>query len=366
MGKIFDSQLKMQDLIKALFEKAAVKGVGCLMRAQENPENANAAYTLITNLAEAENCIPFYPFMPANAAAAVSKFTRESAPSDPIALFLRPCELRAVVELTKIKQVNLDNLILISFDCGGVFPLHQSLATDKNRITEYNNALKKGNNCPGIRPVCTGCDQFVPESADITISIIGRDMDESLGICFCSDKGKEVQTSLGLSLAKEINKVSEVEILLEQRKKAKIELSGEIEKSLNSMNGLIQVFDNCISCHACSYVCPICYCKNCYFDSQTFEYQPESYFAKMGSNGVLRFPTDRILFHLGRLSHMSTSCVACGMCEDVCPVDIPVSRIFKTAGEKTQNLFHYSPGQNINDPFPLLVYKEEELTDMED
>jgi len=86
----------------------------------------------------------------------------------------------------------------------------------------------------------------------------------------------------------------------------------------------------------------------------------------MTAKGALRMPVDRILFHLGRLSHMGVSCVACGMCEDVCPVDIPVSRIFKTAGSKAQALFDYIPGENSDDLLPLLAYAEQELEGFED
>ena len=41
------------------------------------------------------------------------------------------------------------------------------------------------------------------------------------------------------------------------------------------------------------------------------------------------FLPEPLLFQLGRMSHMSLSCVSCGMCEDACPVDIPVGRIFQ-------------------------------------
>jgi formate dehydrogenase subunit beta len=63
---------------------------------------------------------------------------------------------------------------------------------------------------------------------------------------------------------------------------------------------------------------------------------------------------------------MGSSCVACGMCSDVCPVDIPVSEIFKAGGESIQGVFNYQPGQNLDAPLPLVTYQEKELHEMED
>lgn len=151
-----------------------------------------------------------------------------------------------------------------------------------------------------------------------------------------------------------------------QRQAAEAALKAEAASLLVDAAGLVNVFDRCIACHACSAACPICYCKNCYFDSQTFEYFPESYFTRMAAKGALRLPVDRILFHLGRLSHMGASCVACGMCEDVCPVQIPVSRIFKTVGSRVQDLFGYTPGEDPDAPMPLTTYAEKELEDFAD
>ena len=363
MDRIIDSGMKMHDFIKALFERADVAGVAALMPI---PNSGKVTYTLVTDTDHIENITPFFPVMPVNAGRAVSKLTRESSPSETVAVFLRPCELRALIELAKIKQASLDNLLLISFDCGGVFPSSQISMDDEEGLNTYQNALKEGTICPDIRPVCSGCDQFMPHGADLGISLIGRGMDTSLALYFLSEKGKQITETLGLGSASEIQPGTQTESLMSERKKAKEELTGKMGAMISNTEGLLEVFDRCISCHACSYVCPICYCKNCYFESQTFKYFPESYFNRMKQKETLRLPLDRILFHLGRLSHMATSCVACGMCEDVCPVDIPVAQIFKTAGEKAQALFNYMPGQNFDEPFPLTTFQEEELETMED
>ena len=72
-------------------------------------------------------------------------------------------------------------------------------------------------------------------------------------------------------------------------------------------------------------------------------------------------PIDMFLYHLGRFNHMVLSCVACGMCEQGCPVGIPLLKIYKTVGLNAQKVFEYVPGRNVEEPIPVLTFKEEEL-----
>jgi formate dehydrogenase subunit beta len=78
----------------------------------------------------------------------------------------------------------------------------------------------------------------------------------------------------------------------------------------------------------------------------------------------LRMPSDILLFHLTRLNHMATSCVACGSCEEACPNDVPLLKIFRNVGADVQAVFEYVPGRSPEDELPLTVFREEELTDI--
>jgi formate dehydrogenase subunit beta len=202
--------------------------------------------------------------------------------------------------------------------------------------------------------------------ADIIISLVGREAERNLFLSFSSEKGKQIADRLAIHSEKKAQLSPHVQRLTQERHETGKALSRGIAEKLHTLDGLMEVFDRCISCHACSSVCPICYCKNCYFESRTFRYFPESYFHRMKQKGGLRLPVDRILFHLGRLSHMGTSCVACGMCEDVCPAGIPIAQVFKTAGERIQATFEYLPGQHLDQPLPLLTFQFEELHEAED
>jgi len=59
---------------------------------------------------------------------------------------------------------------------------------------------------------------------------------------------------------------------------------------------------------------------------------------------------------------MAVSCVSCGMCSDVCPVNIPVATVFSKVGSSLQKEFDYFPGKNIEQPAPQGTYKEDEFT----
>ncbi len=84
------------------------------------------------------------------------------------------------------------------------------------------------------------------------------------------------------------------------------------------------------------------------------------------SAGAARLVSDTLLFHIGRMAHMSLSCVSCGMCEDACPADIPVGRLVSMVGRETAALFDYRAGEDPDEPLPLSTFLTEELHDYED
>ena len=73
---------------------------------------------------------------------------------------------------------------------------------------------------------------------------------------------------------------------------------------------------------------------------------------------------DTMLFHLTRLSHMAVSCVGCGMCTSGCPAELPVGLVFRAVGRSLQELFDYLPGRDVEEPLPLITFREDEWTDV--
>ena len=132
------------------------------------------------------------------------------------------------------------------------------------------------------------------------------------------------------------------------------------------LDNLMDTFSTCIKCQNCMRVCPVDYCQQCYFESDCMKYPPVDYFQRAKNRGSLHFPTDTLLYHIGRMIHMTTSCVSCGTCEDACPMSIPVAQIYSSVAADVQALFDYIPGKEWTKPRPLVTYSLDELAEIEE
>ncbi|MDY7078749.1 MAG: Coenzyme F420 hydrogenase/dehydrogenase, beta subunit C-terminal domain [Chloroflexota bacterium] len=351
-----------RELLRSLLESDRVSGVLALGRT--GGAGGGVAYSLFTDpdaFGTDGAALPLLPFMPANAGGLLSRLTLKGPLSEPIAAVVRPCELRAFIELVKLNQCSLDNVLLISSTCGGVYPLDVAANGGlEQRLPKYWEAVGQGELDDGVRTTCRACVHFVPGNADITVALVGKeDLDTQCTLFLNTEKGAEFVAGLeGKSLSGEME-TDPIKRSQGQREAYREELFAGVKVGLK---GLIDTFGRCISCHACKTVCPICYCHLCYFDSQECERSPEFYEGELERKGGLRVPADTIFFQLGRLAHMSVSCVGCGMCSDVCPADIPLSALFSKVGASVQALFDYQPGRNVNEELPLRTFEAEELT----
>jgi len=353
------------DLLRFLLDNKKIGGVFSLKKIEKDK---TVAYCLITDSDELKDAVPFFPLMPVNAGNLLSRFTLKSVPKKPIVAVVKPCEMRGFVELIKREQGSLENIFIISFTCGGVFPTKTQVdKTLYKNIEKYWDSAKKGEIFSDLRPTCKACDEFVPYNADITVDIVGKNDFDKKCLMFLNTKLSEDLTkdfkgelSTGDLDSKKIEKIK-LDRLNEKKK-----LYDEIGEKLNGIDGLIDIFGKCISCHGCSKVCPICYCTLCEFESPDSEYKPSNFESELQKRGGIRVPPGTVYFHLGRLTHISISCVACGACDDVCPVDIPVALIFKKIGESLQKRFDYVSGKNIDEKIPLITFNKEEFTEIEE
>jgi formate dehydrogenase subunit beta len=361
----------LKRLLIFLLEAGKIQAAMVLNRTQGG---GAAAYSLITDPEMMAQACPLVPLMPSNAASALSRLTLREPLAGPIAAVVRPCELRAFIELVKRGQGSLDNFIFISSVCGGVYPLQEALAEGgiEKKIPDYWQALRKGEIAADIRSSCRACEEFIPLSADMTVAVVGRDDLESRCTVFLqTDRAAELiqgldNTALAGERTEQPLESDPVRKHLGLRRDQKKKRSQEMKLDQSGLTGLIEIFGKCIGCHGCRAVCPICYCELCVFESKDFEPKPIDFERDLNRKGKLRVPPDMLLYHLGRLNHMAVSCVGCGSCTDVCPVDIPVSSIFSQVGESLQELFGYLPGRDPEEEVPFTKYETEELAEFED
>jgi formate dehydrogenase subunit beta len=107
-------------------------------------------------------------------------------------------------------------------------------------------------------------------------------------------------------------------------------------------------FGQCIKCFGCRDACPICYCAEC-----TLE-------ADRGLVAGGEVPPD-VMFPVLRTIHVADSCVNCGQCQDICPSELPLSRLCHMLNAEIGPVLGYTPGMHIEVPPPLSTVPEEEL-----
>ncbi len=287
----------------------------------------------------------------------------QSAPA-PIAVVLRPCEIRALIELVKLQQASLDPFLVIGVDCWGTYSVQDYAAMvtqgpqDSSVTADFLKQVTAGNFPEELRGACRTCQYPVPTYADLAIQLIGDDVNQQIRLEAQSEKGKEIFNALGFEVTEESKeRESAVEKLKEAKKQLAEQDKGDFLEMISSL---------CINCHNCRAVCPICYCKQCIFDGKVFEYPLEKYLNWSGKKGVLPVPPDKLLFHLTRMSHVATSCVACGQCEAACPSGIPLGRIFQRISTAAQEALGYEAGRSLDDDLPLTTFRENELSVVED
>lgn len=101
-------------------------------------------------------------------------------------------------------------------------------------------------------------------------------------------------------------------------------------------------FQKCIKCYGCRNICPVCFCRSCSLESPDL--------VKTGDS-----PPEVPLFHLIRAVHMAGRCIDCGLCEDACPMDIPLRLLYRKVNEIVKEVFQYETGTSlVRSPFNLL------------
>ncbi len=336
-------------------------------------EGASVIPALVVDPALLESANPLMPLMPINNARAISALTGKQAPAK-IGVVLRPCEMRALVELVKLQQATLDDLVIIGMDCPGTYELSEFLS--KNPVhneqcaanfAEYLTAAKEGRepNIEGLelRTACQMCVHPIPENVDIHVHLFGVDVSQGLPVTMKDEIAAKLNiTEPGVGGGETVSEA--VARLTEGRKQVRENRLADIRKKMTSNGGISSLFTSCIRCHNCMTACPVCYCKTCLFKTASFDHEPAYYLTAARRKGATRMLGDTLLFHMTRLNHMSTSCVSCGMCSSACPSDIPVGTIFSAIGEQVQQAFEYVPGQSVAEPLPLITFQPNEWTEV--
>ncbi|MFZ7125374.1 MAG: Coenzyme F420 hydrogenase/dehydrogenase, beta subunit C-terminal domain [Desulfobacterales bacterium] len=349
-----------------------MEDVSALLVPRRLPMKAMVMPTLISDPKDLEGADPLAPAFPMNTAKVVSKLSRKPF-GGRVAVVLRPCEIRALVELVKLKQARLDELLVIGVDCLGAYQNKDYLrfvgedAAETTRRFAAQVLSGKGAAMDGVdlASACQVCEHPVPEWADLSIGLIGVDVDREILLEGRSPKGEEILGRLAYpETPVSVKRKAAVESLVTERASARDRMFEATRNATDSLEKLTTYFAGCVNCYNCRVACPVCYCKECVFLTDVFNHEPAQYMAWARRKGAIKLPTDTVFYHLTRLAHMSTACVGCGQCTNACPNDIPVMEVFRTIAHDTQGAFDVLAGRDPAEAPPLSAFREAEFQEV--
>lgn len=288
---------------------------------------------------------------------------------------VKPCDAMSIKELEKRHQIDPEKVYKIGLNCGGtVMPVTARKMIelfyevspedvvkeeiDKGKfIIELKDGSEKSVKIDeleekgyGRRENCRRCEMMVPRNADVACGNWGAEPGWTF-VEVITEKGKElienaknegyieVKTPGEKSLAIR-DKIEGVMIKLAQKFQEK-----DLKDEYPTLDKWDEYWNRCIKCYACRDVCPLCFCKECELERDFYKDEDS-------------VTTDPLTFHGVRMSHISFSCCNCGQCEDVCPMEIPLARIYHKMQKKYQEQTGFVTG--VTDELPPLYSPEKE------
>jgi len=349
-----------RDAIRFVLRQAMEKGLfGGILGYKRNKSGLIYPY-LFTSKEELSRLVPISPVISGYSMATLSSWIAKSGRGgEKIAVLLKPCETRAVIELSKFDQVSLEELFLMSVECLGTYHVLDFVEMLERGECPEENLLKsyyRGED-DAFREACRICLYSNAPYSDLNLRFISLG-GKGLVVKISSEKGYRLMEELGFSVQElEEEAPNAIEIRKGRRKEF-------LEKSRQDLAGLEKInefFQDCINCHNCMEVCPLCFCEECFFDADRYEYVTRRFLEWSPKEGTFPLLEAKIQFHLGRALHMSTSCITCGLCQQACPKQIKLSEFFILLAEENQALFNYTPGRDPDEKPPIREFYEEEF-----
>lgn len=289
-----------------------------------------------------------------------SKFvhSKGGAMDEKIAMVGHPCDGRAIVELSKKLQVNLENVFMIILEDIGTIKgrnvrnlikkekfeendvVGEFLASEKLILKLKDGSMKEFSLDKDIElnANCARCyRKKLDDDFDIAITpIVTEPFSDELLIRWGSERGKTAVERSNVKLndlsAEELEKFKQLqETIIDTA-------SNRREKELNEyLNNPDRIKDiaKCTMCGLCIRSCPVCFCKDCILMKQRKDKD-----------------IDKLSYQLTRVAHVGDACVGCGKCDQNCPPGLPLSFYFQTLNEYVKDTFDYVPGCDEMAPMP--------------
>lgn len=239
-----------------------------------------------------------------------------------VAIVAKGCDVRAIVELIKEKQVTREQVIIIGIPCQGMVDRRRIEAELEGKeileIGERDDKLiLKGDGFTRVLnwneylyPSCEACIHRNPVIYDI---LIGDMVEEK-----ATDRYADIAEFEAKSAEERWQYISD-----------------EASK--------------CIRCYACRNACPLCYCQECFVDDTHPQW--------IGKTTNI---SDTIIFHIMRALHLAGRCVECGACERACPMGVDIRKLNRKLASDVKGLFGYEAGTSLDQVAPLATFRPDD------
>jgi formate dehydrogenase subunit beta len=365
MDTIADYLIKIEDFPKILTtllkEKVVDKIIGAETRVDKKTQKEDR-FTVSPKVYEKPEDITGFPltnllaygYARTDSAAKFLHKSLEGAMKEKVGVIARPCDTRGIIELAKIKQINLDNLFIIAFEDRGMV-INASREIKKVKDLDIEKVVKEKIGDNGlivqledgkskevelvVAENCSRCTRKVPVIADLGLSDLTLPIDSNEVILrVYTEKGNAVVQKSKINVKELPN--DQISALNEKIKEIKEKALEKRAKDLEEWDKLsqsekIEKLQQCTMCGMCIRGCPVCYCVDCILQQKR-------------KDKVINKET----YQLTRIAHVADRCVECGNCDNNCPQHLPLSLYFQSLNDAFKKKFKYTAGESMEDiPF---------------
>ncbi|MHA1803998.1 MAG: Coenzyme F420 hydrogenase/dehydrogenase, beta subunit C-terminal domain [Promethearchaeota archaeon] len=351
-----------QELLSTLLEQKVVdKVLGAKLKVDKKSGGINR-FTVVPEAVSDPNGVSGFPltallaygYARTDSAAKYVHKSLQGAKEEKIGIIARPCDTRALIELAKLKQVNLENIFIIAFEDRGTVPkasreikkikdvdpskIVKEKVEDGGLLVQLEDGTTKLLNLT-IAENCLRCYRKKPVMADLSISDLGIPIEsDEIILKVYSEKGNDVLEKSGIQknpISDQVKNAHETKYK-EIIEKAREKRAKDLEEWANlPQEKKIELLKKCTACGTCIRGCPVCYCVDCILMKKRKEKS-----------------IDTVSYQLTRIAHDADRCVECGNCDNNCPMNIPLSLYFQSLNDAFKEKFDYEPGMSIEDiPF---------------
>lgn len=291
----------VQHFLCQLYERAQVLGIVAPIRP---PGTTQIETRFVPTASALRHVDPFAPVMRCNAAKLSAELAQEH-PTERLGAVLRPCEIRALVELDRREGFDFGRFLIVGLDCVGTFPIEDyaaraSFAGGADALTSevLQFARSGGLGVNRYRVACQMCDTHMPEGVDVLLSMFGLATRDLLLITVRNDALIDQLDLPELTAGR-----ADPDIVWEHVQAHNVVTARRLRNRERFMQALPQTLPRNLTdlavhlaarstCHECFKACPL-----------------------VDASLDLAGSDDAAV----QLSRWLDSCVECGMCEQACP-----------------------------------------------